>query len=103
MQFCKECGGALNFFETNDEEVCWNCVRRREQAQPPPPPRPQPEEPDDLAGATLCCENSMLVLKSREGWVLWSGPADQPAGLEAILSRARHIYQVRRKRQRNKN
>lgn len=103
MQFCRECGGALNLFETNDDGICWNCVRQKEKQHPPVPPQPQPAEADELSGAVFCCENDMLMLKAREGWTLWSGPADQPVAFEAIVKRARHIYRIRRKRQQAKN
>lgn len=88
MQFCKECGGALNLFETNDKEVCWSCVRKREEKKTAAPPaQSQPTENGELNGATFYQENDMLVLKAQEGWVLWSGPLSQPTSLETILKR----------------
>ena len=94
MQFCKECGGALNFFENNDEELCWCCVQKREKALPPLPSTTF----DDLAGATFSCADNMLTLTAREGWVLWSGPLSQPVPFETIIKRARQIYRIRTRR-----
>lgn len=98
MQFCKECGGALNLFESNDEEVCWCCVQKREKVQVPPPPPLPSTDFDDFAGATFSCENEILMLTAKEGWVLWSGPLSQPVPFETIIKRARQIYRIRRKR-----
>lgn len=101
MLFCKECGGALNLFESNDEEVCWNCVRKRAKPKIQPVVEAaagaKPSETDDLDGAVFCVENNMLVLKATEGWVLWSGPLDQPAALATIITRARQIYRIRKR------
>jgi len=102
MQFCKECGGALNLFENNDEEVCWCCVQKREKVQPASPLQPSSPLPstdlDDFAGATFSCENDVLMLTAKEGWVLWSGPLGQPVPFETIIKRARQIYRIRTKR-----
>lgn len=98
MQFCKLCGGALNLFESNDDEVCWCCVRKREKDTPPPPPPSQSVDTEEFVGATFSCENDMLVLTSKEGWILWSGPLSQPVPFETIITRARQIYCIRQKR-----
>lgn len=103
MHFCRDCGGALNLFESNDENVCWSCIRKKEKQKPPPPPATQSLETDDLSEATLCYENNMLVLKAREGWILWSGPVTQAVSIGTILKRARYIHGIRKKRQRSKN
>jgi hypothetical protein len=105
MLFCRECGGALNLFESNDEEVCWNCVRKREKTAPPAAAvsaaMARPLETEDLGGAAFCVENNLLVLKASEGWVLWSGPIEQPAPLATIITRARQIYRIRKRSSRN--
>lgn len=100
MQFCLECGGALNLFESNDDKLCWSCVRKKDKHQvtQPVPQASQPTDPDELAEAHICFENNMLVIKAKEGWVLWSGPATQPAAIGAIMQRARQIYRIRKKR-----
>lgn len=100
MIFCKECGEALNLFETHDEDVCYSCLRRRlDPAKPlaqPPPPATAGE--DCPPGATLSHEGDTLFLRSPEGWVLWSGPDSRRHSLETILSQAQRIDAIRRKR-----
>ncbi|KAB2887632.1 MAG: hypothetical protein F9K32_19265 [Desulfobulbaceae bacterium] len=101
MIFCKECGEALNLFETHDEDVCYSCLRLRlEPAKPPVPPPPAAAGNLFPPGATLSREQGSLVLRSPEGWVLWSGPDSERHSLEAILSRAQRIDAIRRKRKR---
>lgn len=101
MQFCTECGGALNLFESNDENICWNCVRKKDGASLLPVPETIPD--DDLSDAILSHENNMLILKAKEGWVLWSGPDTQQVTINTILKRARKIHTIRKKRHNNKN
>lgn len=102
MIFCKECGEALNLFETHDEDVCYSCLRRRlEPAKPPaPPPLAAATGELYLPGATLSREGDFLFLRSPEGWVLWSGADNERHDLEAILNRAQRIDAIRRKRKR---
>ncbi|WP_163337226.1 hypothetical protein [Desulfopila sp. IMCC35008] len=102
MQFCKSCGGVLNIFETNDEQICRAC----EKKTPPEPAaasKPVPADHDDLSSAVLSVENDTIILKAEEGWVLWSGPTDKPTTLGSILKRAHRIHQIRSKRNRPKN
>lgn len=101
MQFCTECGGALNLFESNDESICWSCVRKKDGQKPVPPPESPDPRFDELSEASLSCENGMLTLKAKEGWVLWSGPASQAVTLATIMKRARQIHTIRKKRQQN--
>lgn len=105
MQFCTECGGALNLFESNDDKVCWNCVQKKEKKKPQPAPNAVNEtvEDDDLSEAVLYTENATMILRAKEGWVLWSGPADKKVSLENILNRARRIHAIRKKRHNSKN
>ena len=97
MRFCSECGGALNLFETNDDNVCWSCVRKKEPIQPVPASRPL--DADDLAEAVLYHKDNTLILKAKEGWVLWSGPDTDQVSLATIMERARRIHEIRKKRQ----
>lgn len=110
MLFCKQCGGALNLFESSDEEVCWHCVRRRENdaAHEPaksPPPQIEPEEDSlkPLVGATFSVQGNNLVLTAEEGWVLWSGPLDKPVPFQTIVDRSQQIYRIRQRRKNRKN
>ncbi len=103
MRFCTECGGALNLFETNDEELCRSCMQKREQTKHSTKSAPSPEDAlheSELAEAMLYRDGNRLVLKARQGWVLWSGPDDQPCSLGSIIGQARRIQQIRMKRQR---
>lgn len=102
MQFCKSCGGVLNIFETNDEQLCRAC----EKKVPPKPAvvlQTEPAAHDDLANAVVSVENNNIIVKAEEGWVLWSGPTDKPITLGSILKRAHRIHQIRSKRNRPKN
>lgn len=100
MQFCKKCGGALNLFETNDDQLCRSCEKKIAPALAPPPAQALP---DFMAGATFSLEDRMLVLTAKEGWVLWSGSMDREVALSEILKRAARIHQIRLKRQGTKN
>ncbi len=97
MIFCKVCGEALNLFATHDEEVCYSCLKKGI-----PPERSAvvrvKEKQDLLADAVLSHEEGKLVLRSAEGWVLWSAPDQTSYGLETILTRARRICEIRNKR-----
>lgn len=101
MQFCKKCGGALNLFETNEEGICWTCVRKSEKKVVSAPAGK--DESSELSESALTLEGDMLVLKSIEGWVLWSGPAAKAVKLGDILKRARRIHQIRSKRLQHKS
>ncbi len=101
MQFCTECGGALNLFESNDESVCWSCVRKKDALTPKPVTVVQPDD-NDLSEAILYHENNMLVLKAKEGWFLWSGPITEQVTIEVIMKRAQKIHTIRKKRHNNK-
>lgn len=103
MVFCIECGGALNLFESNDDKICWTCIRKKEKQKPPPPPESPFSDFDELAEARLSFENNMLVLKAKEGWILWSGPVSQITTIGTIMKRARHIHHIRKKRLQNTN
>ncbi len=110
MKFCKDCGAVLNIFGNNEKDLCSSCIqpkKRVEPVEPFPPPAPMlaaapREELYELFGdAVLSCEANKIVLRSKEGWELWSSPIDAPAELKTILARARQIYQIRLRRQKN--
>ena len=95
MKFCKGCGGALNLFETNDEELCYTCLRKEIQ-------QPIPTETDAtilLPEALLSHEDGKLVLRAAEGWILWSAEDNETHSLGSILAKAGRIYEIRKKRQ----
>jgi len=97
MIFCKVCGGALNLFETHNEEVCYSCLKKGIKEQEPAPVRKKKAD-DPLVEALLGHEEGKLVLRSAEGWILWSAPDNEKYKLDAILARARRICEIRNKR-----
>jgi hypothetical protein len=107
MEFCKDCGTVLNIFSNNQREFCSSCSQHKKKVEPPPSPAPvivtmPGEEQCELFGdALLSCENNKIVLRSKEGWELWSSPSDTQSELKTILARARQIYQIRLRRQKN--
>ncbi len=98
MIFCKGCGGALNLFETNDEELCYTCLRKEIQ-QPTPAPVQETGASILLPEALLSHEDGKLVLRATEGWILWSAADNETHSLESILTKARRIYEIRKRRQ----
>ena len=101
MQFCKDCGGALQLFGSNKDDLCSTCVQKQKKAAPQDATASREQDDGLLDQAVLSVENGRLVLRSKEGWELWSGPAETQAGLKTILDRARRIYEIRLKRQKN--
>ena len=100
MQFCKDCGGVLNLFGSNQSELCSACIQHQKRFTPRVSVV-QEEQPDILADAVLSLENGKVVLRSKEGWELWSAMPGVTTDLKTILSRAKRIYQIRLRRQKN--
>ncbi len=108
MQFCKDCGTVLNIFGTHDRELCSSCIQHKIHIKPSAPPLkapitivPRPERFDLLSDTVLLNENNKIILRSKEGWELWSGPSDAQTDLKTILEKARRIYEIRLRRQRS--
>ncbi len=108
MQFCKDCGNALNLFGNNERELCSPCIQHKKTADPPPAPAvtdkksaANEESFDLLADAVLSYENNKIVLRSKEGWDLWSETPGAHTDLKTILARARRIYEIRLRRLKN--
>ena len=104
MQFCKDCGSVLNLFGTADREFCSACVqqhRKTYRSAPLPEPVAQLEDEDLLAETVMRSDGEKLTLISKEGWELWSGPLSGEIPLKSILNRAKKIYAIRLKRQKN--
>ena len=102
MQFCKDCGGVLNFFENNAAELCSSCIQQKKKLEPKPiAPPANCQDHDILAEAVLTCENNKIILRSAEGWELWSSPVETKTELKTVLNRAKRIYEIRKKRQKN--
>jgi hypothetical protein len=65
------------------------------------PIAPKPERFDLLSDSVLLYENNKMILRSKEGWELWSGPSDAQTNLKTIVEKAGRIYAIRLRRQRN--
>jgi len=101
MRFCKDCGAVLNLFTDNEKELCSTCIQHQKKHSPAPAPPTMAGGPDALADAILTCENDKLILRSKEGWELWSCPVGTPVSLQTMMARAGRIYEIRLKRQKN--
>lgn len=107
MQFCKDCGTVLNIFGTHDRELCSSCIQHKIQFKPSAAPleaitrAPKPARSDLLSDSVLLYENNKIILRSKEGWELWSGPSDAQTDLKTILEKAGRIYDIRLRRQRS--
>ncbi len=97
MQFCKDCGGVLNLFGKSDSGLCSACIQHKKKPEPPLAV-PQQENHEELDDSTLTVEKGKIVLRSKEGWQLWSAPADSCTTLKAILKSAKLIHRIRSKR-----
>lgn len=100
MRFCKDCGAVLNLFGTNEKELCSACIQQQKKHRPPVP-KQETADIDLLADATLKVTGAKLVLCSKEGWELWSGPTTEPVPLKTVIARAKRIYEIRLRRQKN--
>lgn len=103
MRFCKDCGTVLNLFSNREIEYCSACIHHKKKAEAVHVPIETKETEDNtiLTGATLSCENKKLVVRSKEGWELWSGSHSNSVELTTILKRAKRIYEIRLRRQKN--
>jgi hypothetical protein len=103
MEFCKDCGGVLNLFGNDTSELCSSCIQHAKPVPVAPEPQPLPsDETDILLETTLSCENGKIILHSKEGWQLWSGPAEKKTNMADILKSAKLIYKIRTRRKAKK-
>jgi len=101
MLFCRDCGVALGIFGKEEREYCSACVQQH-KALPPPPPAPVASgDLDLLADTVLTLEDGKMVLRSKEGWELWSGSSGLTINLKTLVAQARRIYAIRLRRQKN--
>ncbi|MFH0784315.1 MAG: hypothetical protein V2B20_20490 [Pseudomonadota bacterium] len=101
MQFCKDCGGVLNLFGKDDRELCPACIQNLKKVTPSPPARHEETEDNFFSNTELFCENGKAVLRSKEGWELWSGQQGVRTDLKTVIAQARRIYTIRMRRQKN--
>ena len=100
MKFCTSCGAALEFFEFLDGDLCSSCLGKDNAKKTPSTPsgKKKPFETEELAGVCLYVEKNNIILKSAEGWVLWSGPMSESHQIQSVLNRAVQILKIRKKR-----
>ena len=91
MQFCKDCGTVLNLFGNNERELCSACIQHKKKIESPTvfmqksePAAPKTETSELLADTILSYENNKMVLRSKEGWELWSGAPGTRIGPQDI-------------------
>lgn len=105
MQFCKDCGGVLNLFSNNESDLCPACIQQQKRVAQLLAPAAVVQKAETPAGlldeAVLSLEDGKIVLRSKEGWELWSAPAGVSTMLPTMLARARRIYEIRLRRQKN--
>ncbi|TKB08145.1 hypothetical protein [Desulforhopalus sp. IMCC35007] len=103
MRFCKDCGAVLNLFGDREIEYCSACIQHKKQAEIIHVPIPTEPTADAgvLGTTTLSLENGKIILRSQEGWELWSCTQGTSTELQTILTRAKRIYEIRLRRQKN--
>lgn len=102
MRFCTDCGKVLNIFGDQSRELCPTCIIQMKKSELPPARTKVKAKADDLLDHTvLSLEGQRIVLRSEEGWELWSGSLHQKIEMKTLRERARRIYEIRLKRQRN--
>ncbi len=103
MRFCKDCGTALNLFGNREKELCSACIQHKKEAEVVHIPVKTEITKDIgiLSDTKISCENGKIILRSKEGWELWSGSVNSSTELQTIIKRAKRIYEIRLRRQKN--
>ncbi|MFT5699512.1 MAG: hypothetical protein ACI8ZB_002372 [Desulforhopalus sp.] len=103
MRFCNDCGTVLNLFGNRETELCSACIQHKKEAKIVQVPVKVDKIPDTsiLGAATLSFHKGKIILRSKEGWELWSCNQDNTTELKTILARATRIYEIRLRRQKN--
>ncbi|MEE4243296.1 MAG: hypothetical protein V2I36_17675 [Desulfopila sp.] len=95
MKFCRNCGRTIALLQDSSTEYCEKCASA---AQDNTLSSSQAVEADrNILSAFLSVKNGKIVLESEEGWLLWSGSDSVPHSLPAILERATHIFNIRKR------
>lgn len=95
MKFCQQCGQTLSILTNTNSDYCTECTARPEK---PPTANVNVEQPPDIFSAIFACADGKILLKSKEGWILWSGSAENEHSLKTIIDRADAILKIRSKR-----
>lgn len=101
MRFCKDCGTVLDIFSNREKELCSACIQHKKEAEIVHVPIKVESNTDSsvLDDTTLSVEKGKIILRSKEGWELWSGNQENTIELRTILARAKKIYEIRLRRQ----
>ena len=105
MEFCKDCGAVLHLFGKNSSGLCSSCIQHAKPSVTivaPEPEAPPAAETDILLDAVISSSEGKITIHSKEGWQLWSGPADKETPMAEILKSARLIYTIRNRRKAKK-
>jgi hypothetical protein len=95
MKFCQQCGQTLSILAHSSSDYCTECTAAPEKS---PAENIQVDQPPDIYSAFFTCTDGKIVLKSKEGWILWSGSAENEHCLQTIIDRADAILKIRSKR-----
>lgn len=71
------------------------------ESLPPPEHDEDSEDFQILRDTTISVENEKIIIRSKEGWELWRGSASETIEMNTLLARAKKIYQIRLRRQKN--
>ena len=81
--------------------LCSSCIQHKKTLLSKEPEPGQEAETDvaDLLGETVITyENGKIILRSKEGWLLWSAAGETQTELKTVLKTAKFIYEIRKKR-----
>ncbi len=103
MQFCKQCGTPIAVIHDKDAIFCPACISASKKPQTQKNEKSLFPDLATLSGSTLTSENNKIQLRSKEGWLLWSGDCNTPHSLETLIPKAVKIYRIRRQQKQLKN
>jgi hypothetical protein len=104
MKFCTECKTALSLFDFHENELCNDCLSKKNKNETANKNEKSPDRQQsiyDLSDCILSCEDDKIVLRTTEGMMLWSSPVGDKNKLGTILDRAQRILEIRKKRKQN--
>ncbi len=90
MKFCIKCGKTVSVLNDSASDLCTNCSDKKTE-------KAGDSKNSDLNSATFSTENGKLILKSKEGWLLWSGAANEIHSFHKITEKAERILNIRNK------
>ncbi len=103
MQFCKQCGTPIAILHDKEAIFCPACASASKTPQTRKNENALSLNLTEISGFTFTTENNKILLKSKEGWLLWSGESTTPHNLETILSKAVKIHRIRKRQKQIQN